>query len=88
MDLVPPFIKSHWHCADERLDSSGALIVGSAKSSADILVVQHLDLKGEVLLQVLYNHDQERKLYPQCLVRISRTGDVVSCHVGSHDFDD
>ncbi len=50
LDLIPPFVKSHWHGANERLHSSGALIVGRSKSSSYVLVVQDLYFKGEVFL--------------------------------------
>lgn len=52
LDLIPTLIESHWHRADERLDSSGALVVGGTETSAHTLVIQHLDLEGEVLLQL------------------------------------
>ena len=42
LDLVPTFVESHRHCADERLDARRALIVARTESSTDILVIQHL----------------------------------------------
>lgn len=35
----------HGHGANERLDTRGGLIVAGPEASADILVVQHLDLE-------------------------------------------
>ena len=35
-----------------------------------------LDFKCEVLLHVLYDHDQERQFYAEAFLRISRTVDV------------
>ena len=52
LDLIPAFIKSHGHRADEGLHSGGALVVGGAEPPSDVLVVQNLDLKGEVFLQL------------------------------------
>ena len=52
LDLIPTLIESHWHRADERLDSGCALVVGSSESSADTLVIEHLDFEREVLLQL------------------------------------
>lgn len=52
LDLVPSFVESHWHCADERLDTSGRLVVGSSESSTNTLVVENLDLECEVFLQL------------------------------------
>lgn len=52
LNLVPALIKSHGHGADERLDSGCALVVGSSESSADTLVIEHLDFEREVLLQL------------------------------------
>ena len=62
LNLIPALIKSHWHCANEWLDSGGGLIVGGSESTSNALVIEDLHLKGEVLLQVLDDHDQERKL--------------------------
>jgi hypothetical protein len=52
LDLIPAFIKSHWHGANERFDSSCALIVRCSESSADTLVIKNLDLEREVFLQL------------------------------------
>jgi len=87
LDLVPTLVESHGHCTYERLHAGGGLVIRSAESAADILVIQHLNLKGEVLLQILDDHHQERKLDTECLLRISRRCDVVGRHIGAHDFD-
>ena len=65
LDLVPPFIESHGHGADEWLYSGcglqerlgrmrrweeGYLIVGSSESSSDVLVIKDLNFKSEVFL--------------------------------------
>ena len=78
LNLIPALIKSHWHSADERLDSCGTLIIGGSESSSDALVIEYLDLEGEVLLQVLDDHDQERKLDGKCLLWVEWSIDVVS----------
>merc|ERR1712070_761837 len=77
LNLVPALIESHRHSTDERLDSSGGLVVGCTEPAADILVVEHLDLEGEVLLQILDDHHKERQLDPQSLLRVRRSCDVV-----------
>jgi hypothetical protein len=50
--LIPTLIESHGHCADEGLDAGGGLVVGRSKPPPDVLVIQNLDLKGEVLLEL------------------------------------
>ena len=40
------------------------------------------------LTYILDNHNEERKFNAESLVGISRTGDVVGCDIGSHDFKD
>ena len=85
--MVPAFIQAHWHCADERLHTSRTLVVGSSESTTHTLVIQYLDLEGEVFLQVLNDHDQERKLDGQGLLWVKRGVDVVRGHVSSHDFE-
>ena len=87
LDLVPAFVQSHGHGTDERLDSGGRLVVGGSEPTADGLVVQDLDFEGEVLLQVLDDHDQERQLDGQGLLWIKRSVDVVGRHVGAHDLE-
>ena len=52
LNLIPTFIKSHGHGANEWLNTGGALIVGGAETSTDILVVEDLHFEGEVLLQL------------------------------------
>jgi len=88
LDLVPSLVQSHGHRADEWLDSGGRLVVGGSESPPDALVVEHLDLEGEVLLQVLDDHDQEGQLDGQGLLGVEGGVDVVGGHVSSHDLKD
>ena len=44
LDLVPSVVESHRHCADEGLYSSSRLVVASSESSADVLIVQNLQI--------------------------------------------
>ena len=76
LDLVPSFVESHGHRADERLHARRGLIIGRAEPAAHVLVIQHLNFEREILLQVLDDHNQERQLDPQSLLRITRAGDV------------
>jgi len=77
LNLIPAFIKSHWHGTDEWLDSCGTLIIGGSESSSHALIIEYLDLKSEVLFQVLDDHDQERKLDGQGLFWIKRSVNIV-----------
>ena len=52
LNLVPAFIESHGHGTNERLDTGGGLIVGGAESSADVLIIEHLDFEGEVFFEL------------------------------------
>ncbi len=54
LNLIPTLIKSHGHGADERLHSGRALVVRSAESASNVLVIEDLHFKGEVLFE-LYN---------------------------------
>ena len=63
------------------------MIVGGAESSPHTLVVQYLHFESEVLLQVLDDHDQERKLDGQGLLWVKWRVNVVSRHIRSHDFE-
>ena len=50
LNLVPAFIKSHGHGADERLNTRRTLIVRSSESPTHALVVKDLHLEGEIFL--------------------------------------
>ena len=54
LDLIPALVESHGHGTDERLNTGRRLIVRSAETTSNVLVVQNLYLKSEVLLE-LYN---------------------------------
>ena len=47
-----------------------------------------MDLKREIFLQVLDDHDQEGKLDGQGLLGVNGACDEVRGHVGSHDLED
>ena len=86
LNLIPSLIKSHRHGANERLDSGGRLIVRGSESSSYALVIEYLYLEGEVLLQVLNDHDQERKLDGKRLFWIKWCVDIIGGNVSSHNF--
>ena len=52
LNLVPPFVQTHRHRADERLDSGGGLVIGGPEASANIFVVEDLDFEREVFLEL------------------------------------
>ena len=47
-----------------------------------------MDFEGEILFEILYDHDEEWKFDSESLVGISGTGDKVSGDISSHDFED
>ena len=53
LNLIPAFIESHWHGADERFHTRRTLVVRRSESTTHALVVQYLDLECEVFLQLL-----------------------------------
>lgn len=50
--MIPSFIESHGHGADEGLDTGGRLVVGRAESASNVLVVEYLNFEGEIFLQL------------------------------------
>ena len=88
LDLVPALVEAHGHRADERLHAGSRLVVRCAEPAAHALVVQHLHLECEVLLEVLDDHDEEGELDAECLVSVCGAGDVVGGDIGAHDFED
>jgi len=86
LDLVPSFIEAHGHGTDEGLHASRGLVVGRAETTTDVLVIEDLNLKSEILFEILDDHDQEGELDTECLVGIKGAGDVSSAHVRAHDL--
>jgi len=86
LNLVPTFIQSHGHRTDEWLHTSSWLIVRRSEPSSNTLIIQYLYFESEILLQVLNDHDQERKLNGKSLLGIKRSIDVVGWDICSHDF--
>ena len=86
LNLIPSFIKSHRHSTYEWLYSGSWLIVGSSESTSNWFIIQHLNLESEIFLQVLDDHDQERKFDSKSFLWIKRSIDVVGWYIGSHDF--
>ena len=52
LDLVPAFVEPHRHRADERLDASGGLVIGSSKPTSHIFIIQDLNFERKVLFQL------------------------------------
>lgn len=52
LNLIPTLIQSHGHCAYKGLDTGSRLIIRCSESSADVLVIQNHDLKGEIFSQL------------------------------------
>ena len=88
LDLIPTFVQSHGHGADEWLYSGGRLIVGGSESSSHALVIKYLHFEGEVLFEVLNDHDEEGQLNAERLVGVGGAGDVVGRDVSAHDLED
>jgi len=55
LNLIPAFVKSHGHSANEGFDTSGALIIWSTESSTNVLIVKYLDFESEILFQLHKN---------------------------------
>ena len=81
LDLVPALVEAHGHGADEGLHSGGGLVVASTEAAANALIVEDLNLEGEVLLEVLDDHDEEGKLDAQGLVGLGGAGDVTGVDI-------
>jgi len=72
LDLIPAFVQSHGHRANKGFHTCGRLVVARTETPAHVLVVKHLDLEREVLLQILDDHHEERQLDAKGLVCIGR----------------
>jgi len=86
LDLVPSIIQSHGHGADEGLHSCCALVVAGSEPPPHILVIQNLNFKCEIFLQVLDDHYKERQLDSQCLFRVRWTRDECRTDICSNNF--
>lgn len=52
LDLVPPFVQSHGHGADEGLHTGRRLVVRSAESASNVLIIENLHFESEVLFEL------------------------------------
>lgn len=86
LDLIPSIIESHRHSTDEGLHSGRGLVVGGTESTSYILVIKNLNFEGEVFLQVLDDHDEERQLDTKGLLLVSRAGDVGGAYIGAYNL--
>lgn len=64
------------------------LKIRSSETPANILIIQNLDLKCEVFLQILHDHNKKRQLYPKCRNRVSRASDVYWLHIWPYNLKD
>ena len=64
------------------------LVVARAEPPPHILVVQDLDLEGEVLLHVLDDHDEVGQLDAERLLGIRGTRDEGCAHICANDLQD
>ena len=64
------------------------LVVARTEPPPHVLVVQHLDLEGEVLLHVLDDHDEVGQLDAQRLLGIRGTRDEGCAHICANDLQD
>ena len=62
------------------------LVVARAEPPPHVLVVQHLDLEGEVLLHVLDDHDEVGQLDAERLLGIRWTRQEGCAHVGADNL--
>jgi len=86
LDLIPALIEPHGHGTNERFDPGRGLIVGLPETSPHVFIIEHLNLEGEVFLQVLDNHNQEGEFYAQGLGLVLRTTDIIRGDVSAHNF--
>lgn len=56
LNLIPSFVKSHRHGANERFYPGSALVVRSAEPPPNVFIVQYLHLEREVFFQVFDDH--------------------------------
>lgn len=88
LNLIPSVIHPQWHGADIWLHSSHGLKIRCSETSSDILIVQYLNLKCEVFLQILNNHNQKRQLYSKGSRRVSWACNVCWLDIWSNYFQD
>lgn len=86
LNLIPSFVQSHGHGADEWFYPRSRLVIASPKAPPHVFIVQDLHFECEIFLQVLDDHHQKRELDAERFLRIGRTGDVSCAHIGADDF--
>jgi len=88
LNLIPSLVEAHGHGANERLHTRGGLVIRRAEAPTDVLVVEHLNLKCEVLLEIFDDHHEEWQLDAEGLVRISGARDEAGVHVAADELED
>lgn len=63
------------------------MVVGGPESPTNVLVVEHLNLEGEVFLKVFEDHDEEGQLDAQRLASVCGARDEGGGDVRAHDFE-
>ena len=76
LDLVPALIETHGHGTDERLNTGGRLIVRCAEPTSNVLIVEDLHLKSEVLLELRPKRD-ETSMILTFLMIMTRKGNLM-----------
>jgi hypothetical protein len=69
--------------AQERRTWGPDLVVRCSEATADVLIVQYLNLESEVLLKIFDDHDQKRQLDAESLLRVGRARDEVGAHLSA-----
>jgi len=62
------------------------LKVGSSETPPDILIIQHLNLKCEIFLHILHNHNQKWEFYTKSRSRVCRACDICGLDIRSNNF--
>lgn len=87
MNLIPAFVKTHGHRADEGLDSGRGLVIRGSESSSNSLIVKDRDFKREIFSHVFDDHHKKWKLDSKSLFLVCRACNVRRTHVGSRDLE-
>lgn len=62
------------------------LVIACPESSPDVLVIKNLHLEAKVLFQVLDEHDKERQLDAERLLRVARASHVGCANISAHNL--
>jgi len=87
LNLIPSFVESHGHRANEGFHTRGRLVVARSKPPSHVLIIEHLHFESEIFFQIFDDHNEKRQFDSERFLRIGGTRQIIRRHVRPHNFE-